>query len=752
MDDHVLRASALEAAVENMGGAGALCIVGAPGVGKTVLAAQLVRRLQGPQGVVCWHPCYAGDNATAVLWAIAGSLFHSGAPALWQQLFSVTRPGSAYPPGVLVRGLPEYLRGARLVVCLDDVHWIADDPLAEPLLRGLAGAARAGHIRLVATGRSTPPALAHSALPLEGMDAGEARRLLAQQLLALDERLFGRLYAITAGNPQLLALAAAALGTAADPGGLIERLADTADISSYLKGKMYDGLSEAEQKTMQALAVLAGEPASRDAVEAVLDCDGLWVALEQLRARHLVQAHEHDGARSFALHELLGRFFYGTIGARQARPYHRRAAEFYVGAEANRLRAARHFASAGVIDRAADLAAWEVWELIGAGRARALAALLTELDAQALDLDRAVAVRLALAEVSAALGEAALAERRFTSLLRELLPQLQGAARLLRELQVYRGLGQLFEGRDTRRAAGYLRRGLRALRRLRALGHPAPPLEQARLEHRLGSVLLAQGGKAGRAGIVLEHALAVLARVAQPDQAAAAARWRADILVNLGVAFCERGDLERGSELFGQARALYERIGDDWGLAAALTNLAMVDYVAGRPGPAARTYREAADLARRIGDVQREAQVALNLGVLIYQLGDGDRHGDDAARARVQLERCLELVERYDLTELRVAVNLSLADLLLRQGAPEGAAAALRAAEAAAGELGAHDQRAELMRCRARLHLARGELAPALAAAEAAVRHARDDQDAREEELSLHALAEVRAAAGAKAA
>lgn len=696
-----------------------LCVVGPPGVGKSTFAAQIAH-LFLEKRLVLWHTCGGVGGSQALLAAIASFLDHHGRSELWGELSQ----NRSYQFELLARAVRAYLAGSNLLICLDNVHLIGDDPDGLLLLQSLRQASAEGHILLLTTSRRE-----HQPLPtyrLGGLAPGDYALLLQQQRATLNEELSHQLYRIADGNPQITLLALEAIRRGAEPAGLLTRLPMEHSVMGYLMQEVHDRLPDHEREVIEALAVLLGEPASRDAVDAVANRPGVPGSLMQLQLRHLVQVHGGYGSEQYSLHSLLQLFFYELLGRSRRREIHERAGDFYATEEVDQLRAARHLYFAGKLDAAVEYATANIWEPISSGRTAHLLKLLTDLGQKTLPPLQAAVVRVARAEVSAIQGYREQAEENLTHALDKLLPLLPDEIlRVQIEVRICRIMGQLLEGHHNDRAYEWLERGQSVLVAAQERGLVLPAMEWARLEHRLGSVLLAQG-QPEEASTVLERALVLVP--------SAEDRWRAQIMVNLAIASFQVGNAEQGYDLLYRAQQLYNRLSDEWGLIAVYTNLGMAHDIGGEWEQAAGLYEQAAMLANRLGDVRREAMVATNLAVIAVERGD-DGHAEE------MLKRCLDLIAEYGLHEYEVAARSTLCDLLLRRARLSEAEEQLIAAEEAAQALETHDQESELARCRALLHLGREEIELATQSAERAISSAADQDSERA--LSLRVFAQI---------
>lgn len=702
---------------------GIVVVAGPPGIGKSVFTAQLVKAT-GRERPVFWHTCRPVDGqATVLLWALAGFLFHQGLPELWRWLSVTAQPGTRPPPfETLVRALGTQLRACPALICLDDADALDSDPNADALFQLLLTLASDGTAQLVMTGRAAPSSLRlTSSPPLNGLDLDTAMALLRQEQVPLTDAQATALHNATGGSPQFLLLAAAAIRDGGDLDELIAQLPVSAKLTNYLLVKVDARLHGEERPLLQALALLE-EPVSLDALEATLDRDQLWSPLRRLHTHHLVESNRDR----YWLHGILRGFFRQQLSRRSSVALHRRAAAFFEHEERDLLRAITHHLEAGAGAQAAALAANHLWEAINMGHGPRIAGLFPQLLAQELAPQLQIMVLQACGELADLHGDDATAEDSFQRALRALDTTANTPERAVCKAQICRGMGTLLRTRQPSRATTWINEGLAAL------SFPGIPqdtfcLERGRLLHQLGSVLLVQGRE--------PEALEALVEAHQllPTKEE---RWRAHMKTNLGVAYCALGEVARGLALYSEAEALYRQLKDDWGLAVVIHNQAIeLDY-AGNWAAAEHAYSQALDLARRLGDVDRQAVVALTAGTLYAQRGD-------FTSARRLLADSIALAERHQLHEYAVAANASLAEIALRQGVLPEAERALAAAQSFAHTLGSTDQAAEISRCEAQIALSRGATEAAMEAAQRALAAAKEAEDNPEIGLALRVLALV---------
>jgi tetratricopeptide (TPR) repeat protein len=684
------RAAALAAIGERLR-AGPALLVGMPGSGKTSLAAAFARR--APAATVFWHSFHPGDGLDALAWSLAGYLAHRERPEVWE-LLQRGRLANAQPPPprVLLDYLLESVRALDALVCLDDLHHVADDPLAEQLVLRLRAEAGPG-LRVLATSRTVPDfADTAGVIVVEGLPPAEAALLAAGRGIPLAPGQLATLHAQTGGNPQLLVLALDALARGADPARLLADLTAAPDVERFLLREVDAGLSGDERRVLAALAVQLGYGATRPAVEALLDGASARRPLRDLADRGLVAVADGPAGREHRLHAIVARFYYDELGAQARAALHRRAAAVFESDEPDRLRAALHYGRAGDHERAARLATEDVVGALAHGQARALAALLGALPEAGLEPELRARVALGRGQARAFAGDVAAARDDLAAALAaaEALPAGWGRGSLIARACVE--LALLDQQTDPDGALALLRRGHEAA------GSPALEAELLVCE---GTTLMYRGDYE-EARATLARALASLGPAPGPLRAAA--------LLSRSAADAYAGDYDGAEADALEALAIAEALGDKILLAKILTNLGLDQLYAGRWPDATATLGRALALADDLGDQRARACVLLNLGLCEFSRGDHEE-------AEEHLGAACDLAERLELAEFAIDALCTLGELHTRLGRLAEGRDALDKAETMIAATGNAEQRPSVLAARAELLLALGEPAAAVAAA-----------------------------------
>ncbi|HYF62912.1 MAG TPA: helix-turn-helix domain-containing protein, partial [Herpetosiphonaceae bacterium] len=210
-----------------------MVIYGLPGVGKTTLAAQMARAYPGP---VFWLTLTAGVTASgeSLLRQLALFLLTQGCDV------RALLPGIGEPAlpleqqiTLLGQGLAQLAeRGAPALLGLDNAQLAGEDRAMVTTLQHLLATAP---LRLLLTSRTALGWGEAVHVPLSGMEAAEARRLIGQFAADLEPDLAERLVERTDGNPMVLRLALGALPAAAEARReFVESLDSQAQIGEYL--------------------------------------------------------------------------------------------------------------------------------------------------------------------------------------------------------------------------------------------------------------------------------------------------------------------------------------------------------------------------------------------------------------------------------------------------------------------------------------------------------------------------------------
>jgi DNA-binding SARP family transcriptional activator/tetratricopeptide (TPR) repeat protein len=262
---------------------------------------------------------------------------------------------------------------------------------------------------------------------------------------------------------------------------------------------------------------------------------------------------------------------------------------------------------------------------------------------------------------------------------------------------------------------------------------------ELRLEARLERAKIAQmSGRAREAEAAFRAFLHDPGHGRRPDLASAAHSGLATLL------WTSAGDVAEALSHDDAALVEARRDGDPDALIVALINAGAGAFELGQDDEAERRWREAAELAERIGHGAREAAVWNNLGMLAARRGRRDA-------ARAAFERSLDLRrEAADITG-QASVLLHLGQLEASGGDPAVASAHLETAVAAFDRPGWEESRAMALAAWSELASARGDPRRAVPRACDALALARPADSVRATLTALLALARAWRAAGAGA-
>jgi tetratricopeptide (TPR) repeat protein len=684
-------------------------ISGMPGVGKTVLAAELAQRLDRPQQTF-WHMFHEGEGIDTVIWRVAGFLTWHEQDDLWRLLQNARLTnGQPPPPELLFEYLAQLLRGRNYVLCLDDFHHVDDDPLLTRLVEQLRPLLSGQELQMIVTTRRMPEFIqrAEEFEPLDGLTLADTQALLEAQEITLDEGRLGQLHIYSGGNPELLSLAIDLLRNSTGATALMERLIETTDVERFFLDEVDGLLTRDERLVMSAVAVLQGYPAARQAIEAVLNGRSARRILNDLTDRSLLTVRRVEEERLYSQHAIVRDFYYSSLGRAQRVEMHLRAAEYYQGEGADDFLAARHYRLGEAYYEAADLITADVRRFINRGQTQQLGNLLAAFEKSQLDTMRWINVKIAQGEVHSYLGESQAANNAFQEAI-AILKDLSNSDEVrLATARACLGMGDVLSRKAPENALPWLERGLSTL---------------GELDSQLKAALLLQNGEANmymsryeKAQEFLESGLQMLPP--EPSQ------LRASALENLGaIAVLQHGDIPTSLRFAEEALAMSRNMADTFRVARLSSMVGGLQQMS-NDWLSARSYlEEAVGIAKRLGNDRVLAQSTMNLGVMLIYLGDFDE-------ARRQLTTALELARRTDQFVGASLTLLNLADVAIRTGDWQGAVPLVDEAERISHELQLDGNRPRIAQFRALIAIGQGELEAALLQAEEAVRLAGETED-----------------------
>ncbi|HTP10345.1 MAG TPA: protein kinase, partial [Anaerolineae bacterium] len=711
-------------------------ITGMPGVGKTTLALQLAQRFAGSGGTFT-HAFHDGEGAEVIVWELAKFLAWHEQQDLWSMLRGSQQTGSKPPPiEVLFDHVLHLLRGHKYLLILDNFHYIEHDPLMGQLLERLRMLLASGEVSVIIASQRKPAFASTSDYAvLTGLGSADAIRLLAQRGITLSPEVTEQLYRLTEGNPQLLTLAIGALHGVDDPARLVRRVAESENIEHYLMTAIDQRLNEEERAIMSAVSVFQGYAATRDAIEAALE-DNARISgsikrlLSDLRSRYLLLENDAATGKAYVQHETVRAFYYALLNRRERLTLHRRAASYYDTEAPDALQAARHYDLALEHERAAQLATSDVWGAINRGQAQNLRALLDQLLGRSINPIAWAAVHVTRGHVCAFLGDRATAQESFHMALARLEALPNDKTVKIWQAHGFLGLADVVQDEALPEAVKWLQRGLETM-----AGLNLP--EEAILHIQLGSV---QVGMANYAEAQRETEEGL--RLLPPSEAlTSAAHWRAVGLMDLGIIYWKRGEVQRGAHFYQQALEIYQQVNDYWGMIPVQLDLGIEFDRAGQWPRAADLYQAALNEANRLGAARYQMMLELAFGIIRTKQGL-----DDLAEAH--LARCIELARTRTFKEALMAALSSLADLRIRRQEWNMAEQAVNEAEPLALSMDAKYQLTEVWRSRASIALARGQIDQACATIEKTIALCRDLELKIDEGMCWRGLGQVFTASG----
>jgi LuxR family maltose regulon positive regulatory protein len=344
-------------------------LVSAPaGWGKTTLVGDwLAERAPGD---AAWVALDVADNDPARFWRyVAEALRRAGTPIEDGAVGALSGGGETAEAGLsaLVNALAE--APGRTVLALDDYHVISDDAIHGAMAFVCANAPDG--LRVVMTSRTDPP-LGLSRLRARGdlleirapdlrFSEGEARALLAEAGLALDDGEVARLRQRTEGWAAGLYLAGLSLRGRGDASRFIADFAgDDRLVVDYLADEVLAGLPDARREFLLRTSILAR--LTGPLCDAVAGATGSARVLADLESSNLFLVPLDNRREWYRYHHLFGELLQHelALSAPDEIPgLHRRAAAWHL-AQGSVDDAVRHSAAAGDLDAAADLIA-ENW-------------------------------------------------------------------------------------------------------------------------------------------------------------------------------------------------------------------------------------------------------------------------------------------------------------------------------------------------------------------------------------------------------
>ncbi len=170
-----------------------------------------------------------------------------------------------------------------------------------------------------------------------------------------------------------------------------------------------------------------------------------------------------------------------------------------------------------------------------------------------------------------------------------------------------------------------------------------------------------------------------------------------------------------------QAMLHWQEMGYTWGVAAGLSNLAILEAAAGNWKASSTFLEQATRMRKEMGDIEGLAINYNNLGILLRDSGD-------LAQAEQYLRDGLAIFRPFQMNWQTANTLMGLGQVLLYQGRVDDAETTLQDGLRLAREINARDVLAEMQLARAEVALARGNLENAIELARSSVRLAAEIQ------------------------
>ncbi len=700
-------------------------ITGMPGVGKTMFAARVARRVANPRKIF-WYTFHEGEEINALLFELAKFLACHGKPEVWE----VIRPGSqktTIPVKSLMDSLLTQIAEQDFLLCLDDFHNIENTPLFREFFQRVIGKLKEGSLKLLAISREKSSLFSKSFIyELEGFTVDELRRLLESRdpmNMENPATFIQELHKATGGNVQILMLVMYVLSEISTPENLPEQLAQVDDIADYLIREVDQRLSEDARRVLEGVAILRGYPATQTIIEAIWDEANVFSALIELQKRGLVVS-QRGGNKTYSTTALLRAFYYNAMGLREKREAHHRAGQHYRDEANEAYLAAYHFENGGDFKQATLLATEDVESILNQGHARDLQQLLERLARRKIFPTDSARIYLALGYLRSRKGEVDQALEYLQRALDLLATQEETREnRALRAMAFYR-LAEGIQRKDHRAAYEWVEKGLEIT-----------GVELALLAGRLllfkGELLTLYMDKHDRALEAIEQAKALLTE----DETALQIR----ALINLSVIAGKTGKPREAVAYAKEALEMSEKAHDVFATISILNNLSVDMFNLGQLEEAIAYNRQALAQVESLGSVPQQVDLGNNLGWMLTQKGD-------YPQAEQALTNALTLAKKQPLLEPQIYIHTNLGDLYLRMENWDAAQAHLTGAEKLSTEQNISTQLPEITRNLALLFLHKGETQDARDYIKQSLRLAREAGDTEQEELSLQVLAKIQSA------
>ncbi|MCD6462049.1 MAG: hypothetical protein J7L61_04840 [Thermoplasmata archaeon] len=549
-------------------------ITGMPGIGKSYLAAEALRRFAGKRPVF-WHRIKVWEEPEDLLLEV--------------ERFSRELSGKrdtvgsrSPPPKRRLKTALESLGGAGAILVLDDVHETPDNESGGagewmPFFRIMVDARKTGGYLLVLVSRTGLRWLSRETdrgevvrIRLGGMDMEAAEEFIKAKNPGAAE-LWREIYESTAGHPLLMEISAE-----------MGRPLSGEDISSFFRRELFSLIPPKAVEVVKMLSVF-NLPVPAEALGLSMSSEDLGM-LDDMISSGLISSTGED----YVIHDLVREGVLSLLSPEEAKILHRKAGDYLAGVvggeeypDISVLRECiMHFLASDSPMRAVEV-------FLSADR---MLSSLPEREAEAM---------------FGRLEEAAASEETRG---KGLLPRLYVA-----EGDYWRGRGKLERALDRYTAAAvYASRqsGNGLAEEMRVVE------EEAR--ERIGVVQ--------RDLNMWKETISTFASALEKAISTGDVRMEARERLNLATAYRSRGDMERALEYASAALEKFRKVGDPRGEAAALHEMGVISFLrGGDDGLFVGFLERSISLSRELGDHEAERAAAFTLIRLLTQIGEIDR-------------------------------------------------------------------------------------------------------------------------------
>ncbi|MEM7134307.1 MAG: tetratricopeptide repeat protein [Chloroflexota bacterium] len=670
-------------------------ITGFPGMGKTDLAAKLVRTVAAPKDIF-WHKCRVADSADNLIWQLASFLGSHGHLELWTHLKDDgQREKSSMPFGQQIDLAIHLLSTNGYLVCLDNFQHVDEEPAFCQVAERLYEATQSVQLRLIITSHRTPAFMRQIFEPLNGMSKEDVAHLLIDREVELQEEALDLLYAKTGGHSLAVTLAIPLLKESSRVDRLLRYLIETDEIEHFLLNAVDKHLAPEERAVMSCVALLGDRGGSRGAIEATLDGGSVLSPLRTLYERNLLSVVLGDEGREYSQHALVQKFYYDNLGKRERQAMHKRAGAYYEE-ESDRLRAANHLLDAEAYEEAAELLTQDIYKLLNQGQAGQLRQLLERFEEEQVEPRLWLQIQIALGQLYTFLPQNELALGCFEAVLARFDEVPNSEEILGLKYETYRGLGYLLRSSQPADALTWLEKGLAEVA-------DENPLWTADLLIQKGIALrkMQRGNEALNA---LNQGLELLPVTDSQKREPVADRLRLLGLMNLGVSTYYQNELAQSQTYLEQALAQANKLDDTYNQLDIQNNLAVLQQISGHWAEAIQNYEEAIALAEPFG---YQTLMLINSGVLYRQLGE-------YPKAAQHLEEAIDLTRQARKHDQLVTALAHYAEVQLSQDELDLASQTLTKAEQLSLDSQIEYQLPLIYRLRSLYYLKSGDAAVAL--------------------------------------